>query len=160
MEEDFPLSYFPRCRGLTSSEQDERRKLYGENSIRIHLTPIFVLFFREVLSPFYIFQVFSCALWFYDDYYYYASCIVLLSAISIAYSLFTIRKVSVYFSILFVSANNHPYIYIEWESAQRYHPSRWYGYCVEARWKREETMWVDESYLLINLSELTYICSF
>lgn len=112
MEEDFPLSYFPRCRGLTSSEQDERRQLYGENSIRIHLTPIFVLFFREVLSPFYIFQVFSCALWFYDDYYYYASCIVLLSAISIAYSLFTIRKVSVIFSILFVSANNHWYICI------------------------------------------------
>ena len=111
MEEDFPLSYFPRCRGLTSSEQDERRQLYGENSIRIHLTPIFVLFFREVLSPFYIFQVFSCALWFYDDYYYYASCIVLLSAISIAYSLFTIRKVSVYFSILFMSANNQ-YIYM------------------------------------------------
>jgi cation-transporting ATPase 13A2 len=66
--------------------------VYGENSIRIHLTPIFVLFFREVLSPFYIFQVFSCALWYYDEYYYYASCIVFLSAISILYSLYSIRQ--------------------------------------------------------------------
>jgi cation-transporting ATPase 13A2 len=49
------------------------------------------MFFREVLSPFYIFQVFSCALWFYDDYYYYASCIVFLSVISITYSLYSIR---------------------------------------------------------------------
>ena len=49
------------------------------------------MFFREVLSPFYIFQVFSCALWFFDDYYYYASCIVFISAVSIAYSLYSIR---------------------------------------------------------------------
>lgn len=69
----------------------ESRKLYGENSIRIHLTPIFVMFFREVLSPFYIFQVFSCALWFYDDYVYYASCIVFISTVSITSSLFSIR---------------------------------------------------------------------
>ena len=46
----------------------------------------------KVLSPFYIFQVFSCALWYYDDYVYYASCIVFLSAVSIAYSLYSIRQ--------------------------------------------------------------------
>lgn len=85
------INYFHRTRGLTEQEQAESRKLYGENSIRIHLTPIFVMFFREVLSPFYIFQVFSCALWFYDDYVYYASCIVFISTVSITSSLFSIR---------------------------------------------------------------------
>lgn len=71
----------------------KRRLLFGENSISIHLTPIYALFFKEVLSPFYIFQIFSCTLWFYDDYYYYASCIVLLSSISITFSLYSIRQV-------------------------------------------------------------------
>ncbi|CAF0715730.1 unnamed protein product [Brachionus calyciflorus] len=92
LDEDVSIHYFPRCRGLTLQEQQEKRLMYGENSIKIHLTPIFVLFFREVLSPFYIFQVFSCALWYFDDYVYYASCIVFLSAISIVYSLYSIRQ--------------------------------------------------------------------
>ena len=78
---------------MSVSRPHHRRKLYGENSIRIHLTPIFVLFIREVLSPFYIFQVFSCIIWYFDDYYYYSSCIIFLAGVSIIYTLYSIRQV-------------------------------------------------------------------
>jgi len=91
IEETASLDYFHTCRGYSREEQLNKQKLYGINSISIHLTPIYVLFFREVLSPFYIFQIFSCTLWYYDDYYYYASCIIALSGISIVYSLYSIR---------------------------------------------------------------------
>uniref|UniRef100_A0A8C5BFA6 Probable cation-transporting ATPase 13A3 n=1 Tax=Gadus morhua TaxID=8049 RepID=A0A8C5BFA6_GADMO len=45
-----------------------------------------------VLNPFYIFQLFSVILWSFDSYYYYASAIVFMSVISIATSLYTIKK--------------------------------------------------------------------
>ena len=92
LEHNTPVNYFTKCTGLTEKEQAEKRLIYGENSIRLHLTPLYVLFFRDVFSPFYIFQVFSCALWYNDDYYYYASVIILLSIISIIYSLYSIRR--------------------------------------------------------------------
>uniref|UniRef100_A0A7N6B4I5 P-type ATPase A domain-containing protein n=1 Tax=Anabas testudineus TaxID=64144 RepID=A0A7N6B4I5_ANATE len=53
---------------------------------------LFSLFLHQVLNPFYIFQLFSVALWSAEDYYYYASAIVLMSVISIATSLYTIKK--------------------------------------------------------------------
>lgn len=54
----------------------------------------FSLFLHQVLNPFYIFQLFSVILWCVDNYYYYASAIVFMSVISIATSLYTIKKVS------------------------------------------------------------------
>lgn len=50
--------------------------------------------FLQVLNPFYIFQLFSVILWSADEYYYYAAAIVFMSVISIATSLYTIKKVS------------------------------------------------------------------
>lgn len=50
--------------------------------------------FSQVLNPFYIFQLFSVILWCTDEYYYYAGAIVFMSVISIATSLYTIKKVS------------------------------------------------------------------
>lgn len=92
LEEDVPVNFFTTCSGLNEQEQAEKREIYGGNSIRLHLTPLYVLFFRDVFSPFYIFQVFSCALWYNDDYYIYASVIVFLSIVSIIYSLYSIRR--------------------------------------------------------------------
>lgn len=54
----------------------------------------FFLFLHQVLNPFYIFQLFSVILWSAEDYYYYATAIVFMSVISIATSLYTIKKVS------------------------------------------------------------------
>lgn len=47
----------------------------------------------QVLSPFYIFQMFSCGIWFADEYYYYASCIVVISVVSISATIYQTRKV-------------------------------------------------------------------
>uniref|UniRef100_A0A674CL83 ATPase 13A3 n=1 Tax=Salmo trutta TaxID=8032 RepID=A0A674CL83_SALTR len=45
-----------------------------------------------VLNPFYIFQLFSVILWSIEQYYYYAAAIVFMSVISIATSLYTVKK--------------------------------------------------------------------
>ena len=63
-EENISIEFFHRVKGLSLEEQsnkwvdlifsilllciNSRRLLYGENSIRIDLTPIYVLLFREV----------------------------------------------------------------------------------------------------------------
>jgi cation-transporting ATPase 13A2 len=41
----------------------------------------------EVLNPFYIFQVFAMALWFWDGYMIYACCILVISTLSVVASL-------------------------------------------------------------------------
>ncbi|XP_063410293.1 polyamine-transporting ATPase 13A3-like isoform X2 [Mytilus trossulus] len=85
-------SYFHEALGLSHLEQSQRRNVYGSNSIQIHVTPIITLLFKEVLSPFYIFQLFSCSLWYADEYYYYASAIVLMSVISITVTIIQTRQ--------------------------------------------------------------------
>ena len=49
--------------------------------------------FLQALNPFYIFQLFSCALWFGDEYYYYASCIIVVSCVSLAVHIYQTRSV-------------------------------------------------------------------
>jgi hypothetical protein len=92
LESNMPLSSFCRLKGLSEEEHTLKSLLYGKNLININLTPIFKLFIREILSPFYIFQIFSCILFFVDDYLTFAVCIILTSTVSITYSLYLIRK--------------------------------------------------------------------
>jgi len=47
----------------------------------------------QALNPFYIFQLFSCALWFGDEYYYYASCIIIVSCVSLTVQIYQTRSV-------------------------------------------------------------------
>ena len=61
------------------------------------------LLIEEVLNPFYIFQVFSMALWFWDGYEKYAVCILFVSAGGVAENLYettrninSIRKLAKY----------------------------------------------------------------
>jgi cation-transporting P-type ATPase 13A3/4/5 len=92
--DNFSLNHFNRImqQGLSESEQTVKRSIYGYNSIEINLTPIHKLFINEILSPFYIFQLFSCTIWILDDYVYYSLCILVISVISIIYTLYSIRK--------------------------------------------------------------------
>ncbi|XP_029642002.1 probable cation-transporting ATPase 13A3 [Octopus sinensis] len=92
LEEDTSLVFFHDCKGLTSDEVIQRRNLYGENSIPIHVTPIIVLLFKEILSPFYVFQLFSIILWMIDEYVYYASSILIISVVSISTAIYQTRK--------------------------------------------------------------------
>lgn len=85
-------SYFYLSRGLTKEEQLQRQGVYGLNSIRVHVTPVFKIFSTQVLNPFYIFQVFSCCLWFMDSYYYFATCIILISIVSITIQIREMRQ--------------------------------------------------------------------
>ncbi|XP_066493188.1 polyamine-transporting ATPase 13A2 isoform X1 [Tiliqua scincoides] len=80
--------------GLSTQEQSARRKVYGPNQIDVPVKSYLRLLIDEVLNPFYLFQVFSVTLWFCETYYYYAVCIVLISAVSIAVSLYETKKQS------------------------------------------------------------------
>lgn len=81
--------------GLSSLEQSARRKVYGTNLIDVPVKSYLQLLVEEVLNPFYLFQVFSITLWLVDRYYYYATCVLVISVLSISVSLYEIRKQSV-----------------------------------------------------------------
>uniref|UniRef100_A0A914Z1M3 Uncharacterized protein n=1 Tax=Panagrolaimus superbus TaxID=310955 RepID=A0A914Z1M3_9BILA len=51
-----------------------------------------MLLFKEVISPFYVFQIYSVLVWYNDNYQYYASIIVLMSVMSIAMDIFQTRR--------------------------------------------------------------------
>ena len=70
-----------------------RRLVYGLNDILVPFHSVAYLLVKEVLNPFYIFQVFSVCLWFSDEYYYYAATIVILSTGGITLSIYQTRKV-------------------------------------------------------------------
>lgn len=48
----------------------------------------------QVIHPFYVFQIASIILWSLDNYYYYAFCIALISALSITTTLLETKKVA------------------------------------------------------------------
>ncbi|XP_058876832.1 LOW QUALITY PROTEIN: polyamine-transporting ATPase 13A3 [Acipenser ruthenus] len=81
--------------GLSLETQRYRKLFYGANEIDVEVPSIPKLLIKEVLNPFYIFQVFSVVLWSLDDYYYYASAILFMSVLSVCASLYTVRRQSV-----------------------------------------------------------------
>ncbi|MEE6525848.1 hypothetical protein FKM82_026124, partial [Ascaphus truei] len=89
-------------KGLSKEIHNYRKLFYGINEISVKVPSVFKLLVKEVLNPFYIFQLFSVILWSTDEYYYYASAIVIMSVISIVSSLYTIKKVRPgYFSLYY-----------------------------------------------------------
>jgi magnesium-transporting ATPase (P-type) len=80
--------------GGIQSEGAYKLKLikYGKSNIEVPMKPILRLLVEEVLNPFYLFQVFSIILWYWDDYVYYAACILIISVISATTSLVETRK--------------------------------------------------------------------
>lgn len=82
--------------GMSQALHEERLAIFGHNNLNIDEKSTAQLLADEVLHPFYVFQIFSVILWLADDYYYYASCIVVISAVSIVNSLMetksTIRR--------------------------------------------------------------------
>ncbi|XP_070207558.1 polyamine-transporting ATPase 13A3-like isoform X2 [Littorina saxatilis] len=92
LEDGYKFSYYHQLQGFSTEEQVERRYLYGINKIAVHVVPIVVLLFKEVLSPFYIFQLFSMILWYLDEYEIYATCILFISTISIIITIWETRK--------------------------------------------------------------------
>ncbi|GMM43332.1 putative acid anhydride hydrolase [Hanseniaspora uvarum] len=73
---------------------DDRIKLFGHNSCQLEVKSIMELIFQEALHPFFVFQIFSMILWAYDDYIYYALCILIISVLSVAQTVFETRQSS------------------------------------------------------------------
>ncbi|KAG0036369.1 hypothetical protein BGZ82_004307 [Podila clonocystis] len=79
-------------RGLAREQHQERMMVFGQNVIDVEEKTVGQLLVQEVLHPFYIFQVFSMALWFADDYVYYAACIFVISTVSVITELIETKK--------------------------------------------------------------------
>eukprot|EP00062_Callorhinchus_milii_P016851 gi/632968599/ref/XP_007900615.1/ PREDICTED: probable cation-transporting ATPase 13A4 [Callorhinchus milii] len=92
--------------GLTAAEANTRRLIFGPNTIDIQIIPLWKLLCKEVLNPFYVFQVFSVCLWISNDYIEYSVAIIIMSLISIAFSVYEVRQQSVKLHGL-VESHNH-----------------------------------------------------
>uniref|UniRef100_A0A8C3MTD7 Cation-transporting ATPase n=1 Tax=Geospiza parvula TaxID=87175 RepID=A0A8C3MTD7_GEOPR len=92
--------------GLTCNEQNVRRAMCGPNSIDVPVIPIWKLLIKEVLNPFYVFQLFSVCLWFAEDYMEYAIAIIFMSLLSIFLTVYDLRKQSIKLHRLVESHNN------------------------------------------------------
>ena len=57
-----------------------------------------LLFPFQVADPFYVFQFCSIILWSFDEYYYYAVAILIVSLVSIIITVYQTRMVSIYIS--------------------------------------------------------------
>ncbi|XP_077998029.1 polyamine-transporting ATPase 13A3-like [Glandiceps talaboti] len=88
-------SFYEDFHGFSSSDQEKRLAIYGKNCIDVEVKSYAKLLFSEVLNPFYIFQIWSVILWMAEEYYYYATCIILISTISIGISLYETRRQSI-----------------------------------------------------------------
>ena len=77
--------------GINEDDRTLRSQVFGQNVIDIEQKSILQLLMDEVLHPFYIFQVASMILWSFDEYYYYAACIFLISIVSVTATLIDTR---------------------------------------------------------------------
>ncbi|XP_070314870.1 polyamine-transporting ATPase 13A2 isoform X2 [Odocoileus virginianus] len=80
--------------GLSLQDHTVRKAVYGPNAISVPVKSYPQLLVDEALNPYYGFQAFSIALWLADHYYWYALCILLVSAVSICLSVYRTRKQS------------------------------------------------------------------
>ncbi|XP_077394633.1 polyamine-transporting ATPase 13A3-like [Festucalex cinctus] len=78
--------------GLTKTTQDYRALFFGKNEIDVQVPSLLKLFVKEVLNPFYIFQLFAIILWAVQDYFHYSLSMLIFSVLLIAASLYSIRK--------------------------------------------------------------------
>lgn len=66
----------------------ELRNQFGTNSTAIPEKGIIAVLVDEVLNPFYVFQIFSIALWFVEVYTQYAIIILVTSVLSVGEGLY------------------------------------------------------------------------
>ncbi|GCC22791.1 hypothetical protein chiPu_0001181 [Chiloscyllium punctatum] len=82
------------------------RLIFGPNVIDIRISPIWKLLCKEVLNPFYTFQIFSVCLWLSEDYTEYSVALIIMSFISIAFSVYDVRQQSIKLYRLVETHNN------------------------------------------------------
>lgn len=77
---------------LTRSQVKDYQARYGPCQIIVPIKSIPLLLIQEILHPFFVFQLFSCILWFVQEYTWYAIAIVLITTVSITTNLVSTRK--------------------------------------------------------------------
>ena len=78
--------------GLLPQERNFLQQIFGPNIINVPAKSYVRIFCELAADPFYVFQAFSCALWFSDDYIAYASAILFVSMLSLLISTYQTRK--------------------------------------------------------------------
>ncbi|XP_068624678.1 probable cation-transporting ATPase W08D2.5 [Battus philenor] len=66
--------------------------IYGLNEIKVPVQSIMTLILLEVFNPFYVFQLFTIAVWLAEPYYYYCIAVVLMSTFGVATSVIQTKK--------------------------------------------------------------------
>ncbi|XP_057289537.1 polyamine-transporting ATPase 13A3-like [Hydractinia symbiolongicarpus] len=74
---------YEMSQGLSRGSYLQKLILHGENFINVPVRPYFVIFFSLALNPFYVFQAYSLTIWYNENYYYFATLIVLLTLFSL-----------------------------------------------------------------------------
>ncbi|CAJ0928627.1 unnamed protein product [Ranitomeya imitator] len=82
-----------------------RRSICGPNVIEVDIEPIWKLLFKEVLNPFYAFEMCSLALWLAVGFIAYSIAVIIMTLISIVFTVHDLRKESVKLHNL-VESNN------------------------------------------------------
>lgn len=78
--------------GLSIHSTPYLSKMYGPNSTRIPLTPMWSIFIDEGLSAFNLYQIFAAVIWYFRNYFAYAVTILIFAAASLIMTIYIIRK--------------------------------------------------------------------
>ena len=78
--------------GLNPNEIELMKLLFGICDIDIRVSSIGKILLDELTDPFYLFQLYSIILWYCTEYYYYASAIVILTILSLIFSVYGTYK--------------------------------------------------------------------
>ena len=81
--------------GIQTTQGDTFKQLqeyFGQGNLELPVPSNLKLFYKEVLHPFFIFQVFSAIVWLIEGYYYFLSVIVVITLSSSIISLVMVKK--------------------------------------------------------------------
>ena len=67
-------------------------KIYRPNAMSVAVPSIYKILVNEILTPFYLFQVFAMAIWYWNEYETYATSILIMSSVSIGITIHSIRQ--------------------------------------------------------------------
>lgn len=78
--------------GLDEKYAEDVKRTFGECKIDFHVPSYPMLFVQEVLSFFFVFQIYSAIVWFYQEYTVYAIVILCITAFSSVVNLYVVRS--------------------------------------------------------------------
>eukprot|EP00698_Gefionella_okellyi_P002841 TRINITY_DN12710_c0_g1_i1.p1 TRINITY_DN12710_c0_g1~~TRINITY_DN12710_c0_g1_i1.p1 ORF type:complete len:1132 (-),score=273.59 TRINITY_DN12710_c0_g1_i1:2313-5708(-) len=78
--------------GLDRMKAAVQTQRFGRNLIEVNVPSIPKILMDEVLHPFYLFQIYSFSWWFWENYYYYCVCLIVMTIISLIAELVETRR--------------------------------------------------------------------